>query len=401
MENENTTAIVHRVNRGLDLTTREDRQWFAEGLVKSGLAPKSFKYSSQVIVAMQAGGELGMLPMQSLNSLYVIEGSPALYAEAALALVMNSGLLEDFEEKIEGDGEKMAAVCRSKRRGLKTPVITEFSVEDAKKARLWGKSGTWQTHPKRMLKYRARAFNLRDNFPDVLKGMHIVEELLYEEPVHGYNVTILKRADRKQVENTAPVEGEGTESPGAPVSEADVRVRIAALMEQFVQLLGFKVETEKMLDHFLNYCAFILGGSKEDYRDPEIFNQENIEALERGLAEGIPEPVMATIPKPVAANKIPTKPVVDTEPAVGEPQTKKTTAKKKTTKPKPTTTPPPALTEAEVEAHLDDVLPEEPVEAGYHCLKCSADFTTPVESKHYPNGLCPECLSDNIGRKGE
>jgi hypothetical protein len=67
------------------------------------------------------------------------------------------------------------AVCVAKRKGRK-PVTAKFSVEDAKRAGLWGKQGPWSAYPKRMLAMRARGFALRDAFPDVLKGLISAEE---------------------------------------------------------------------------------------------------------------------------------------------------------------------------------------------------------------------------------
>jgi hypothetical protein len=52
----------------------------------------------------------------------------------------------------------------------------QFSVADAKRAGLWGKSGPWTQYPRRMLQLRARGFALRDAFPDVLKGLVTAEE---------------------------------------------------------------------------------------------------------------------------------------------------------------------------------------------------------------------------------
>ena len=51
-------------------------------------------------------------------------------------------------------------------------------MEDAQKAGLQGKSGPWSQYPKRMRQMRARAFALRDVFPDVLRGMPIAEEVM-------------------------------------------------------------------------------------------------------------------------------------------------------------------------------------------------------------------------------
>jgi hypothetical protein len=50
-------------------------------------------------------------------------------------------------------------------------------VADAKAAKLWGKSGPWTDYPRRMLKFRARGFVLRDVFGDVLKGLRTAEEV--------------------------------------------------------------------------------------------------------------------------------------------------------------------------------------------------------------------------------
>lgn len=51
-------------------------------------------------------------------------------------------------------------------------------MEDARKAGLAGKQGPWTSYPKRMRQMRARAFALRDVFPDVLRGMPVAEELM-------------------------------------------------------------------------------------------------------------------------------------------------------------------------------------------------------------------------------
>ena len=52
-----------------------------------------------------------------------------------------------------------------------------FSVQDARRAGLWGRPGPWSQYPQRMLQMRARAFALRDAFADVLGGLYLREEL--------------------------------------------------------------------------------------------------------------------------------------------------------------------------------------------------------------------------------
>ena len=157
-------------------TFAEARQ-FAEELASSSLIPKQYGGKPQdILVAMQWGHELGLAPMQALQNIAVINGKPSVYGDAMMALVQASPVCEDIEEYFEGEGTpNPIAVCVAKRRNRK-PVIARFSVEDAKRAGLWGKQGPWQAYPKRMLQMRARGFALRDAFPDVLKGLITAEE---------------------------------------------------------------------------------------------------------------------------------------------------------------------------------------------------------------------------------
>jgi hypothetical protein len=69
----------------------------------------------------------------------------------------------------------MTATCLVKRIGKKEQMAT-FSLEDARTAKLLGKDN-WIKYPKRMLQMRARAFALRDVFPDVLQGLGCTEEV--------------------------------------------------------------------------------------------------------------------------------------------------------------------------------------------------------------------------------
>jgi hypothetical protein len=106
----------------------------------------------------------------------MINGRPALWGDALLGLVEASGLLDDRQQSIDGEGDNRTATFETKRKGRASFVKFTFSVADAKKAKLWGKAGPWTDYPDRMLLNRARAFNLRDQFPDVLKGLAVAEE---------------------------------------------------------------------------------------------------------------------------------------------------------------------------------------------------------------------------------
>lgn len=163
-------------DRGLELNTLDDMRQFAELVLQSKLAPRDFTDVASVIIAIQYGAELGLTPMAALQGVAVINGKPSVYGDSALAVCYGTGLVEGFDEFFEGTGDKFKAVCVVTRKGLENPKRSEFSVEDAKRAKLWGKSGPWTQYPKRMLQMRARSFALRDSFSDALKGVILVEE---------------------------------------------------------------------------------------------------------------------------------------------------------------------------------------------------------------------------------
>ncbi|RXR28648.1 hypothetical protein [Sphingobium fluviale] len=160
-----------------------DEAWRLSGaLAASGMTPKSYgNDQNKIMVGIMAGAEVGLTPFAALQSIAVIGNNPSLWGDGALALVQASGLLVDMEETDDGN----TATCRLVRVGRSTPIVRTFSMEEAKKAGLAGKAGPWTQYPARMRQMRARAFALRDGFSDVLKGLHIVEEVRDYTPFEG------------------------------------------------------------------------------------------------------------------------------------------------------------------------------------------------------------------------
>ena len=164
-----------------------DTQWKMASLFsKSGLAPKGMERVETLFTAMQLGAEVGLAPMQAIQSIAVINGRPTIWGDAQLALVKAHPDYEYIKERIHGTGNDMYAECEIKRRSEIVSVMHTFSIDDAKRAGLWGKSGPWSQYPKRMLQMRARAFAIRDSFPDVLKGLSVTrEEALDMQEING------------------------------------------------------------------------------------------------------------------------------------------------------------------------------------------------------------------------
>lgn len=171
------SALTVTNRQGFAPATITEAIQFSEMLASSQMVPKAYQGKPQdIMVCVQWGYEIGLAPMQALQNIAVINGKPSVYGDAAMALVQASPVCEDIEEYFEGEGTpNPVAVCVAKRKGRK-PVVAKFSVEDAKRAGLWGKGGPWTAYPKRMMQMRSRGFALRDAFPDVLKGLITAEE---------------------------------------------------------------------------------------------------------------------------------------------------------------------------------------------------------------------------------
>lgn len=158
----------------------------ADKICAAGWVPKSYldknngykPNKAMVEVGIMHGLMVGLPPLAALQSIAVINGMPSVWGDGMLALVRDSGMMEDHREWYEGEGEDLTAFCEVRRRGAPTPMLGKFSYGMAKRAGLTKKEGPWIAYPARMMQMRARAFALRDAFADILKGLRCAEEVI-------------------------------------------------------------------------------------------------------------------------------------------------------------------------------------------------------------------------------
>jgi hypothetical protein len=205
---------------------------FSKMLSSSDLAPKDYKGKPEnVAVAIMYGYEIGLQPMQAVQNIAVINGRPCVWGDAMLAVIQGRKDCEDITETLENG----VATCMIQRAG-KSSVTRDFSIEDAKKAGLWGKQGPWTQYPNRMLQMRARAFAIRDAYADVLRGVQIREEV---EDYPKKEKDITKKA--KVVEKNETVQ----ERPASEAEAVDAVDVPAALTEEQEERLSNFIELIK------------------------------------------------------------------------------------------------------------------------------------------------------------
>jgi hypothetical protein len=189
---------------------------------------------ARATMILMQGMELGLPPMQSVQLLAMINGRIVAHSEAVPGLLLSKG----FKIKKEFKGTEMAddwtAVCTLTRPDQQV-FVGEFSVKDAKLARLWspedkitkkGKNNStyqadndsaWHRFPKRMLWARALGFAAKDGAADVMRGLAVreeVEDLIRSEVAHDITP--------KAVTLEIPEIPEVTEQDAAPaIQEAD------------------------------------------------------------------------------------------------------------------------------------------------------------------------------------
>ena len=227
-----STEIATQRQGGLALATFDDAYRFAKMVSASEFAPKDFKGKPEsCLLAIQHGSEVGLSPMQSLQSIAVINGRPTIWGDAALALVQASPQCEYVKETLEGEGKTLTAVCEVKRRGYPSPTTVRFSMADAERAGLLGKSGPWSQYTSRMLALRARGFALRNAFADALRGLVTAEE--------AQDYPVAEPAPAVKVTQPDPVvvrpkfDGNGVDSP---LGKARVAVSRATTVERLEKL---------------------------------------------------------------------------------------------------------------------------------------------------------------------
>lgn len=190
------------------------------------------------------GDEVGLGPLQSLAQISVIDGRPALSAEAMRALILASG----HELWIEDSTVSKATVAGRRRDSQQISRVT-WTMDDARRAHLAGKQN-WRSYPRQMLAARATAELARMIFADAIGGLSIIEELDEGAPDgegaeqprgrrrKREDATLTRTSrpqtpapDEPETPDVPPLPGEPGYSPDAPATETERRRMFAKFRE--------------------------------------------------------------------------------------------------------------------------------------------------------------------------
>ena len=160
----------------------QDVQTMAIAVAKSGLF--GMKTPEQALALMLVAQSEGLHPARAAMEYHVIQGRPALKADAMLSRFQNAGGKVEWktytDEKVEGVFSHP----------LGGSITIDWTIDRAKQAGVYGKNPTWKSYPRSMLRARCISEGIRTVYPGVSVGIYTPEEVSdFEGPEKAKDVT--------------------------------------------------------------------------------------------------------------------------------------------------------------------------------------------------------------------
>lgn len=200
----------------------------ANTICNTMFTPQHFRGKpEEAAAAILYGFTLGMAPMVSLKTIYVVHGTPALYAQQMYAIALSKG---HEIERVYADNERVE--FRARRRGQSGWQKIEWTIERARQAK-YTTNGKYQENPIGMLTEKCKAEAAKLVAPDALAGMNSIEEIelgdyapapfVQVEPttVAETKKTSTRKVTRNRATAPAPVAPDVIHDAPEPEGEAD------------------------------------------------------------------------------------------------------------------------------------------------------------------------------------
>ena len=156
-----------------DIIPVADVERMAANIAKSGLfGMKTIEQAAALMLIAQAEGRH---PASAAQDYHIIQGRPALKADAMLARFLSAGGKVEWHTY---DAAKVDATFSHPQGGS---IRLAWTLEDAKRIGLAGKDN-WKNYPRAMLRARVISEAIRTVFPGVAVGMYVPEEVQDFEP---------------------------------------------------------------------------------------------------------------------------------------------------------------------------------------------------------------------------
>lgn len=150
------------------IVTIEEKNSIAEQLVKSQLF--GIKDSFQALALMALCEAEGLHPAQAVRDYHIVQGRPAMKADAMLARFQQAGGKVNW---VSYTDEKVVGMFSHPQGGS---ITVDWTIDRAKRAGLSGRDN-WKNYPRNMMRARCISEAIRAIYPGIAVGVYTPEEI--------------------------------------------------------------------------------------------------------------------------------------------------------------------------------------------------------------------------------
>lgn len=188
----------------------------ADALCRTSFVPQHFRGKpAETVAAILTGYELGLSPMAAVRSIFIISGTPGMYAKAMVAVVQSRGhqvwIPEQSAERV---------VVRGRRKGEEHVYETIWDRARVVTAKLTT-NAKYQESPQQMMVARGQAEICRQVAADALHGIPYAVEELEDFPATPVQARITAAEILTEPETPAPAPLTSPSDPARHASERD------------------------------------------------------------------------------------------------------------------------------------------------------------------------------------
>lgn len=159
----------------------QEMDQMADAIAKSGLF--GMKDKSSVLALMAVAQAEGLHPATAARDFHIIQGRPALKADAMLARFQNAGGTVEWKDYTD---EKVTGIFRHPNGGQ---LAVTWTIDQANKIGLVKPGSGWQKFPRAMLRSRCISEGIRSVFPGSVTGFYSPEEVADFTPPTEKDIT--------------------------------------------------------------------------------------------------------------------------------------------------------------------------------------------------------------------
>lgn len=208
----------------------------ADAFKMAGALPATLDTVPKVVMALQAGYEAGMQPLEALSSFYFVHGKLAMYGEMAITQVIRAG------HKVEwGKCDATTATVTITRGDNGASATNTFTMAMAVERGLTA-NATYKKYPENMLKFKVFHMTAKFVCPDALHGRDIKEVAEETETIK----TSLVPDDEQTIDVEPPTPRAKRKSLKEAIAEPEAKAETEA--EPEFEKLSDKEKYEVLID---------------------------------------------------------------------------------------------------------------------------------------------------------